>query len=135
MNPENLKHCSERTPSERAEIARRGGEASAKAKRRKKAVRKILTEYLSLPVSSSATLSKIAEKNGIDDEASIKDLYVAICVINTINEGDIDDVGKLIEILGEDKETAAGTKKADDAITAALLSEAKLMEEQNADQP
>jgi hypothetical protein len=128
MNAENLVPNSERTPTEREENARKAGTASGKARRRKKAVRKILEEYLALPVSSNDRLHKMAEKSGLDDEAQVKELYVALCVINTLRDGRVDDISRLIEILGENEEKKKVDKRTDDALTAALIEEAKQLD-------
>ena len=48
-NPENLVPNSERSPKERRENARKGGIASGKARREKKAFRELMEHYLSQP--------------------------------------------------------------------------------------
>lgn len=91
-----------RTGEEQVEIARMGGIASGKARREKKTIQKILTEYLDNDINSVKNLEKIAKTAGIDGDKSIKELVTAVCVLNTLKKGDIDKLSRIAELLGEE---------------------------------
>lgn len=88
-NPENIIPNSERTAEERKAIARAGGIASGKARRERAtiadAVRKVLDEVLA-------------------DGTTRRDAFVAKCLKNTFDNGDVRDLKTLSEILGELKQ-------------------------------
>ena len=86
------------------EEAKRGGINSAKARREKKTIQKILTEYLDNDVSSVKSLEKIAKTVGIDGDKSIKELVTAVCILNTLKKGDIDKLSSVMGMLGESVE-------------------------------
>ena len=103
-NEKNLKPLDKRTESERREIARKAGVASGKARREKKTVQKILSEYLNDDIKNYTALAKTAKKVGISNEKSIKELVTAVCIINTMAKGDVSSLEKLSHVLGEDKQ-------------------------------
>ena len=98
-NEQNLKVPSS---SQAREYGRKGGVASAKAKREQKTIQAILTDYLNSEVKSNKALLSLADKAGIKGNQSIKELVTAVCIINTLKKGDVDKLGKLTELLGED---------------------------------
>jgi uncharacterized protein YihD (DUF1040 family) len=102
LNEKNLKPI--RTESEAREKGRNGGIASGKARREKKTIQKILTEYLDNDVNSVKSLEKIAKTAGIDGDKSIKELVTAVCILNTLKKGDIDKLSSVMGILGESVE-------------------------------
>lgn len=91
-----------RTGEEQVEIARQGGIASGKARREKKTIQKILSDYLDNDVQSNKSLKKIADTAGITGEQSIKELVTAVCVLNTLKKGDVDKLSRIAELLGEE---------------------------------
>ena len=103
-NEKNLISNNKRTPSERRENARKAGIASGKARRERKTVQKILSEYLNDDIKNYTTLAKTAKKVGISNEKSIKELVTAVCIINTLEKGDVSSLEKLSHVLGEDKQ-------------------------------
>ena len=103
-NEKNLISNNKRTPSERRENARKAGIASGKARRERKTVQKILSEYLNDDIKNYTTLAKTAKMVGISNEKSIKELVTAVCIINTLEKGDVSSLEKLSHVLGEDKQ-------------------------------
>ena len=101
-NPENLIPNDERTQSERRENARKAGEASGRARRKKKTVQNILNDYLGSDVKSKSNLKKIAKEYGITGDQTIKELVTVACVLNTLKKGDIEKLSALQELIGED---------------------------------
>lgn len=86
-NPDNLVPNSERTPSERQEIARKAGKESGKARRRKAEAKKIVELLGSLPLKSDPLdnfkqLSSLTEANKanltLDELAWINQYHIAI---------------------------------------------------------
>ena len=102
-NEKNLKKfTSEQSHEEAVENGRKGGIASGKARREKKTIQKILSDYLDSDVKSQKALKKIAKNVGIAGKQSVKELVTVVCILNTLNKGDVDKLQKICEILGED---------------------------------
>lgn len=91
-----------RSGSEAAENGRKGGVASGKSRREQKTIQTLLQDYLANDVKSNKALLPLADKAGIKGNQSIKELVTAVCIINTLKKGDVDKLGKLTELLGED---------------------------------
>lgn len=90
-----------RSEAEAREKGRKGGIASGKARREKRTVRKILTELIEMDISKSPQFAEVAKKLGIENEKSIKELFVIVCLLNSIQKGELSDIEKLMELLGE----------------------------------
>ena len=88
----NLKPNSERTPSERVELARKAGRASGRKRRERKTIADALRNVLDEPIAKGSRQTKL---DGISIKA-IKKLF---------DNPDIRDVKVLAEILGEIKHT------------------------------
>lgn len=100
-NEKNLKPI--RTKSEAREKGKNGGIASGIARREKKTVQKILSDYLDQSVQSQKSLKEIAKEFGIKGEQSIKELVTVACILNTLKRGgDVDKLQKICELLGEE---------------------------------
>ena len=88
------------------EIARESQEKSVKARRRNTARKKTIAEtvdkLLNEPVKDEKQLS-IIEKSGmpIKGKPTYKDFLVASVIMRTIKKGYVDDLTKLMDILGE----------------------------------
>ena len=80
----------------------RGGKKSAESRREQKTIQTLLKDYLANDVKSNKALLPLAERAGIKGNQSIKELVTAVCIINTLKKGDVDKLGKLTELLGED---------------------------------
>lgn len=106
MNEKNLIPASERTPSERREIAQKAGRASGVARRRKRSMKEAADLYLSLPVSDKRRWNKIARKY-VDAEDIDNQMAMIIGLTEAATAGDA-RAGKLIaDLIGE------GTPKED----------------------
>ena len=100
MNEKNLIPASERTPSERREIAQKAGRASGVARRRKRSMKEAADLYLSLPVSDKRRWNKIARKY-VDPEDIDNQMAMIIGLTEAATEGDA-RAGKLIaDLVGE----------------------------------
>lgn len=102
MNDNNLIPNSQRSPEEVRENGRKGGIASGKARREKRTIQKILTEYLETNVKKDAQFAKLAAKLGIQGDKSIKDIFTIVCLMNTVKSGNLSDLERLCSLLGED---------------------------------
>lgn len=102
----NLIPQSKRTKDEQRKIARLGGIASGIARREKKTVQKILSDFLDSDITQNRTLEQLAKKAGLATSGSIKDLVTAVCVLNTLKKGDVSELEKIAKLLGEQTETA-----------------------------
>ena len=100
MNEKNLIPASERTPSERREIAQKAGRASGVARRRKRSMKEAADLYLSLPVPDKRRWNKIARKY-VDPEDIDNQMAMIIGLTEAATEGDA-RAGKLIaDLVGE----------------------------------
>ena len=112
------------------EEASKGGKNSVKSRKADKTVRKLLENFLSSECKDSPTLSKLANKLGLESDEDIKTLFTATCVINSMKKGNLKDLAILMELLGENATDDFGSEVEDDALTKALEEEAKKMEEE-----
>lgn len=100
MNEKNLIPASERTPSERREIAQKAGRASGVARRRKRSMKEAADLYLSLPVSDKRRWNKIARKY-VDPEDIDNQMAMIIGLTEAATAGDA-RAGKLVaDLIGE----------------------------------
>ena len=91
-NEGNLKPNSERTPSERVELARKAGRASGRKRRERKTIAEALRKILDEPIAKGSRQTKL-------DGISIK------VIKKLFDDPDIRDLKALAEILGELKQT------------------------------
>lgn len=104
MNEKNLIPNEERTPSERRENARKAGIASGQARRERKTIQKIFSAMCESKCSDIPQFQKIANKLGLQKDASIKELFALVSALNTLKTAKIDDLIKIAELLGEQTE-------------------------------
>ena len=130
-NEQNLRPCEHKFTQEEA---KKGGINSAIARREKKTVQKILGDYLDLGITENRTLEALARKAGISTDASRKDLVTAVCVLNTLKNGELKDLELMMKLLGETPtpETTDTVDETEDALSKALREEAERLN--NADQ-
>lgn len=105
MNNETTKNLipqSERTKDEQKEIARMGGIASGKARRKKQKTQQILVDLVSIKNKDLATFQKEAKKMGLDGDISIHELFTMVCLLNSVKNGNLGDLERLSKLLGED---------------------------------
>lgn len=84
------------------EEAKKGGINSAKARREKKTIQKILADLLDSEIKDSPQFAKLASKMGVESDKSVKDIFTYICVLNSVKSGNLGDLERLSKLLGED---------------------------------
>lgn len=84
------------------EEAKKGGRNSAKARREKKTIQKILSDLLDSEIKDSPQFAKLASKMGVESDKSVKDIFTYICVLNSVKSGNLGDLERLSKLLGED---------------------------------
>jgi hypothetical protein len=98
------------------EQAKKGGKKSAAVRKEKKTIQTILNDYLNSSFKDNATLSKLAKTAGIENSKSIKELVTAICILNTLKRGDVNELQKLVALLGEDTANNGTIDKLDEVL-------------------
>lgn len=101
-----------RSGDEAAKNGKKGGLASGKKRREKKTVQRILMDYLDGDAADVPALAKLADTLGIDG-GSIKEVIVLRMLLNTLKDGDLSDLERLMKLLGEQRETAGAEAKLD----------------------
>lgn len=96
MNEQNLKPNTERTPSERRELARKAGKASGVKRRENASMRECL----------KVALEFITAETGATQKEQI-----AVTLIEQAKAGNIQAAKLICDILGENTETGAENKK------------------------
>lgn len=94
MNEQNLISNSERTPSERQEIARKGGIASGEARREKKLAKQIAIDIL----NEQTTITKDGRK------LTLKEAMVEGLIKKTIKDPKAKEVDFVLALIGEEVE-------------------------------
>ena len=84
------------------EEAKKGGINSAKARREKKTIQKILADLLDGQIKDSPQFAKLASKMGVESDKSIKDIFTMVCLLNSVKSGNLGDLERLSKLLGED---------------------------------
>ena len=102
-NEKNLKPI--RSTKEAREKGRKGGIASGQARREKRTLQKITSTILEKGVTDIAQFKPIAENLGVSDDTSVKELYVMICLLNSLHEANLMDLERLAKIIGEETST------------------------------
>lgn len=111
LNEKNLIPNEERTPRERRENARKAGIASGKARREKKTIQNILTALCDSKCSDIPQFNKIAAKLGLDGDKSVKELFTLVSTLNALKTAKMDDLSKMAELLGEQREMYSETEE------------------------
>lgn len=101
-NESNLKPV--RSEEEARAKGRKGGVASGKARREKKTIQNILTALCDSKCSDIPQFKKIAAKLGLDGDKSVKELFTLVSTLNALKTAKMDDLGKMAELLGEQRE-------------------------------
>jgi hypothetical protein len=126
--PPNAEATEFRTGEQQVEIARQGGIASGIARREKKTIQKILSDLLDSEIKDSPQFAKLASKMGVESDKSVKDIFTMVCLLNSVKNGNLGDLERLVKILGEDKFVSQEGKEEDDPLTKALKEEAERMQ-------
>ena len=101
-NEQNLITQNNRTKSEQREIAQKGGKASGKARRQKRAIKDCMETLLSLPAAGA--YKDLASEFGIgDDDIDNHMLLVTSIFRKAVIEGDVAAFREILKLQGEDK--------------------------------
>lgn len=101
-NESNLKPV--RSKEEARARGRNGGKASGKARREKKTIQNILATLCDSKCSDIPQFKKIAAKLGLDGDKSVKELFTLVSTLNALKTAKMDDLVKMAELLGEQRE-------------------------------
>lgn len=99
-NKENLIPFNERTESEQREIAKQGGIASGRARRRR-SMKEAADYYLSLPETDRRTVNRLL-RDAIDPEDIDNQMAVVAGIAAQAKRGDARAASVLLKMLGED---------------------------------
>lgn len=113
-NEENLKPL---TPSKAREIGSKGGKASVKAKRERKAMKEQMQLLLSLPLKDERTRQKMAEL-GIDTDSIDNQMALMVSTYKQALKGNMQAVNVIREIIGERVMEVNVNKNIDDSVKA-----------------
>ena len=119
MNEQNLRPPY--TPKEARSYGAKGGQKSGESKRRKKTISATLDKLLSEPVKDAKQLDVIA-KSGMPVGArpTYKDFLVASVIMKSIKRGNVDDLSKIIDIIGESSGVVLNDGNNEDALSRSL---------------
>lgn len=99
-NNENLVSLATRTQQERTEIAKKGQEASTKAKKEKKLIKDNIELLLSLPIKNAKTKEQLKQL-GIDDNEMNNQMALVIAMYQKAIKGDVSAFNTLRDTLGQ----------------------------------
>ena len=108
-----------RSGREAVERGKKGGKASGKSRREKKTIQNILNAFLDDKIQGNVQFEEIAEMFGIEISSSKKELFTIVSVLNTLKDCDLNDLEKMMKLLGEDKDASG------DGILATLFDDFK----------
>lgn len=100
-NEKNLIPLSERTKDEQREIAKKGGQASGAARRRKKSLKEAADLYLSLPVTDKRRMNKLKRRD-LDPSDIDNQMAMVVGLVEAATCGDARAAKVVLEMLGDD---------------------------------
>ena len=100
-NKENLIPFNERTESEQREIAKQGGIASGRARRRRRSMKEAADYYLSLPETDRRRVNAML-RDQIDPEDVDNQMSVVMGIATAAKQGDARAANVLLKMLGEE---------------------------------
>lgn len=109
-NEQNLIPLNQRPKSEQREIQQKGVEASRKKRQEKKTMQEMLGDFLDQPVKKLDSVKGLADKLGIKGKQSLKELFTAVSVLNTLKKAKLEDLETIMRILGEETQYENGNK-------------------------
>ena len=83
---------------------RKGGKNSVKSRKQKKTIQNIFATLCDSKCSDIPQFKKIAAKLGLDDDKSVKELFTLVSTLNALKTAKMDDLVKMAELLGEQRE-------------------------------
>ena len=101
-NEKNLKPFnSDQNREEAVKNGQKGGINSGKARRKKVELKKVVSDMLNSKVAKYPALAEIAEKYGLEDKTTIKELISLGAMLKAAVDGSANELLKLMEIIGE----------------------------------
>ena len=100
-NEKNLVPFDRRTESEQREIAKKGGQASGAARRRKKSLKEAADLYLSLPVTDKRRTNKLKRRQ-LDPEDIDNQMAMVVGLVEAASCGDARAAKVVMAMLGDD---------------------------------
>jgi len=100
-NEKNLVPFDRRTESEQREIAKKGGQASGAARRRKKSLKEAADLYLSLPVTDKRRTNKLKRRQ-LDPEDIDNQMAMVVGLVEAASCGDARAAKVVMDMLGDD---------------------------------
>ena len=91
----------------------KGGKKSGEVRRERKTVQTLLNDLLDQDIIKSKKFKSYADKLGLKSDQSIKELVTAMCILNTMTTGDVNELQKLARLLGEENENQGVLDKLD----------------------
>ncbi len=117
------------TPNEAREYGKKGNVASQAAKKRKKTIAETVEKILNEPIRDEKQLNLI-KKSGMPTPArpTYKDFLVASVIMKSIKRGMVDDLSKLMAIVGETAGALPLDEIAEDSLSRSLRELGKELE-------
>lgn len=109
MAKEDLIPLNQRSPEERKEIARAGGIASGKARRRRRELREYMEALLDVPLDNKNKIKKKLEKKGLPEDMLDNKMLLTAALFQRAITGDVQAVKEVRSIIGEIPELQAIT--------------------------
>lgn len=82
-----------------------GGKKSAQVRKEKKTIQKILSDLLESDIKDNPQFTKLANSLKIETDKSIKEIFTMVCLLNSVKNGSLSDLEKLMKLVGEEKTT------------------------------
>ena len=100
-NDKNLIQNSERTPSERRENAKKAGQASGKARRKKRLLKDCMIDLLNMPVTKQKDFNRLAKLGINTDDMDNRALLTAALFSKAVEFGDVKAFKEILNLIGE----------------------------------
>ena len=120
-NPQNLIPQAHKLTVEEAS---RGGVNSGKSRGEKSTVNAIINRLLNTKCTKYPQFERAAKAMGLARSENIKTLFTAMCIMNSMKKGTLDDLEKLSSLLGENVQDF-GAETEIDSFTQSLREEAE----------
>ena len=101
MNNDNLVNLRDRTPEERKEIAKKGGQISAENRRNRKQLKEALIVVMNLPVKDNEKLDELNDIGNINKKNVTVIEKIAINLCKRAMDGDEKALNLILELTGE----------------------------------
>lgn len=114
-----------RSSEEAVRNGKKGGIKSGEARRRKVDLKNVITEMLNSKVCKYQALQLIAEKYGLNDRVTVKELVTLGAMLKAATDGSANDLLKIMELIGETPTDDKGTMNDGDVLEVVFVDNAK----------